>query len=61
MDQLLIDVTAISDAEVGECVTLLGEDGSERVTAEDLAEWAGTIPYEILCRISGRVSREYRP
>jgi alanine racemase len=61
MDQLLIDVTAIPDAEVGECVTLLGEDGSERVTAEDLAECAGTIPYEILCRISGRVSREYRP
>ncbi len=59
MDQLLIDVTTVADAEIGDVVTLLGSDGSERITAEGMAEWAGTIPYEILCGISKRVPREY--
>jgi alanine racemase len=59
MDQLLIDVTDVPDAEVGDAVTLIGKDGSECITAEDLAELAGTIPYEILCGISKRVPRHY--
>jgi alanine racemase len=59
MDQLLFDVTAIPDVEPGEEVVLLGQDGSERITAEELAHWADTIPYEILCGVSKRVPRVY--
>lgn len=59
MDQLLIDVTSVPDIGLGDIVTLLGSDGSERITAEEMAEWAGTISYEILCGISKRVPRHY--
>jgi alanine racemase len=59
MDQLLLDVSSVPGVAPGDSVTLLGSDGSERVRAEDLAEWAGTISYEILCRISKRVPRVY--
>jgi alanine racemase len=59
MDQLLIDVTTVPDVQLGDIVTLIGSDGSEHITAEDLAEWADTISYEILCGISRRVPREY--
>jgi alanine racemase len=38
---------------------LIGEMGSESITAEDLAGWAGTIPYEILTNINTRVPRLY--
>lgn len=59
MDQLLIDVSPVSDASLGDSVTLLGRDGEKSISAEDVAEWAGTIPYEILCGISKRVPRHY--
>ena len=59
MDQLLIDVSSVPDAKLGDVVTLLGADGTERISAEDAAEWAGTIPYEILCGIGKRVPRLY--
>jgi alanine racemase len=59
MDQLLIDVSLIPDARLGDTITLMGKNGSERISAEDLAEWAGTISYEILCGISKRVPREF--
>lgn len=60
MDQVLIDVTDVPDVKTGDIITLLGKDNSERITAEDMAEWAGTIPYEILCGIGKRVPREYK-
>lgn len=59
MDQLLVDVTSVPGAALGDAVTLLGTDDSQKITAEDLANWAGTIPYEILCGISKRVPRQY--
>jgi len=59
MDQILIDVSSIPDAGLGDTITLMGRDGSESITAEDLAELADTISYEILCGISKRVPREY--
>jgi alanine racemase len=40
-------------------VVLIGEQGEERITCEELADWAGTIPYEILTNINTRVSRVY--
>lgn len=38
---------------------LIGESGSEAITAQDLADWAGTIPYEIFTNINMRVPRVY--
>ena len=43
----------------GDEVVLLGEAGDAEVTAEDLARWAGTIPYEVLSNINTRVPRIY--
>ena len=42
-----------------EKVILFGEQGSERIPVERLAQWADTIPYEIFCGISNRVERHY--
>lgn len=54
MDQLIIDVTQIPDARPGDIVTILGTDGPHTLRAEDLAEAAGTITNELLCRLNLR-------
>lgn len=59
MDQMMVDVTDISDVSVGQVVTLLGVDGKEQFNADDMAELIGTIGYEIVCNISSRVERVY--
>jgi alanine racemase len=59
MDMLMVDVTDVAGAEVGDDVTLIGGDGGQSITVDDLARWAGTISYEILCGISKRVPRVY--
>jgi alanine racemase len=61
MDMLMIDATDIAGASVGDAVTLIGDDGDQRITVDDLARWAGTVSYEILCGISKRVPRVYTP
>jgi alanine racemase len=58
MDQFMVDV-GDADIDVGTIVTLIGSDGRERITAEELAERAGTINYEITARIPSRVPRLY--
>ncbi len=58
MDQIVINIewdSAYNDDEV----ILIGESGGESITCEDLAGWAGTIPYEILTNINTRVPRIY--
>ena len=57
MDMCMIDVTDFPDARVGATVTLLGFDGDAVCRCEDMAAAADTIPYEITCNISKRVSR----
>lgn len=60
MDQALIDVSALADAEnvaAGDVVTLIGTDGEETLTAADMAEAAGTITNEILSRLGSRLER----
>ncbi len=60
MDWLLVDVTAIPDVRPGEEVVFLGRgDGGKMIGADEIAEQAGTIPYELLCSISRRVPRRY--
>jgi len=58
MDQVVVNIEQ-DTAYHGDEVILLGTDGSGRITAEELAEWAGTIPYEILTNINTRVPRIY--
>jgi alanine racemase len=57
MDQTVVDVTEIPAASIGDEVILLGQQGSESLTAEDHARWAETIPWEIFTGISQRVAR----
>jgi alanine racemase len=59
MDYITVDVGHIPGVAVGDAATLLGTDGDEAVTAEELAERRGTIPYEVTCAISRRVARVY--
>ena len=58
MDQLMVNIEQDS-AYNGDEVILLGESGVEKITVGDLADWAGTIPYEILTNINTRVPRVY--
>jgi len=60
MDMLMVDVTEIQDVAVGDEVVLIGQQGTERITAKDIAEWTGTISYEVLCAISQKIPRFYR-
>lgn len=59
MDQVSIDLTKVPDALEGDEVVLIGRQGSEEITAYELAERAGTISYEVLCALSERVPRRY--
>jgi alanine racemase len=59
MDNITVDVGSESLATVGDRATLIGVDGDERQTAEELARRVGTISYEVLCWISKRVPRVY--
>jgi alanine racemase len=57
MDQTMIDVTSIPDVRQGDEVVLIGEQGGERITAEDVAGRLGTINYEVVSEILARVPR----
>ena len=59
MDLMMIDVSQIEDAKVGEEVVLLGRQGDEEISATELAERANTITWEITTRIGSRVRRVY--
>jgi len=60
MDQLMLDVTHVEGVRVGDEVVLIGEQGDERITAEELASLAGTINYEIVTSLNGRIPRVYK-
>lgn len=57
MNITMVDLTDVPGAEEGDVATLLGSDGEETVSAETLAELAGTINYEILARLSPNIPR----
>ena len=59
MDQMLVDVTHIPDAQAGDEVVLLGSSGEETISAEAIAAAAGSFNYEQVCDLSHRVSRVY--
>lgn len=59
MDQFMADVTDIPDVRPGDEATLIGKDGEECITAEELGDLSGRFPYELVCCISKRVPRIY--
>ena len=59
MDMTMVDVTDLAPVQVGEIVTLIGHQGQESIWADEVADWIGTIPYEVLCGIGSRVPRLY--
>ncbi|MDD5216493.1 MAG: alanine racemase [Candidatus Omnitrophica bacterium] len=59
MDYLTIDLGETA-ARIGDEVTLIGQDQKEKIRAEDLAQWAGTIPYEIVTRLIPTLPRIYK-
>ena len=59
MDQCMVDVTGIPNVEVGSTAILMGNDGTLAVTADDIADIAMTIPYEITCGFGQRLEKFY--
>lgn len=57
MDQMMVSLEDLPEAREGDVVTLLGRDGEQEITAEEMAEKRGTSPYEVLCGFPGRVER----
>ena len=61
MDQMMVDISHIPGVRENDPVTLIGQEDKERILAEDLAWWSGTITNEILCRLSSRIHRIEAP
>jgi alanine racemase len=59
MDMTMVDVTGVPEVRVGDEAVLIGRQGAEEITADEVAEVQGTISYEVLCRIGPRVPRVY--
>ena len=59
MDQCMIDVTNVPDVKVGDEVIVMGSDGVNSVTADDIAHATGTINYEITCAFGQRLPKVY--
>jgi len=57
MNMIMVDVTDISDVKLEDEVVLIGRQGKEQITAEDIGEWSGTINYEVTTRIGERIPR----
>jgi alanine racemase len=58
MDMITIDVTGL-DVSPGDDVVLIGHQGSDEITAREVAATIGTIPWEIVCRLGARIERQY--
>jgi alanine racemase len=59
MDQILVDVTSLSQVAAGDEAVLIGEQGVEKILAKELAEKAGTISWDIFTGIGNRSRRFY--
>lgn len=59
MDQLMADVTDIPEALEGNLVTLIGKNGEEEISIDQLSAWSGRFHYELICDIGKRVPRRY--
>jgi alanine racemase len=59
MDAITVDVSDVPGVELGDIVTLIGRDGDEAITAEEVAGWSRTISYEVLTSLGPRVERRF--
>lgn len=59
MDQFMVDVTHIDGVSFGDKVTLIGKDGNESISVEDLGELSGRFNYEFICDLGKRIPRVY--
>lgn len=59
MDQFMVDVTHIPEASMDDLVTLIGVDGEERITMEELGALSGRFNYELACDLGKRIPRIY--
>ncbi|MCU0595076.1 MAG: alanine racemase [Desulfobacterota bacterium] len=59
MNMTMVDVTGLKDVSSGEEAVFLGTQDGEKITADDLSSWAGTISYDILCSVGQRNPKEY--
>ena len=59
MDSITLDVSDVPGVQVGDTATLIGRDGDQVITAEEVAEWSNTISYEVLTSMGPRVERRY--
>ena len=62
MDQIIVDVTGVANVAIGDEAVFIGRQGTAEITATEMADWQGTIAWEILCGITktNRVPRLYR-
>jgi alanine racemase len=58
MDMIMVDISGL-DADTGDEVVIIGEQGGERLDVREMAATIGTSPYEILCRVGTRIERMY--
>ena len=59
MDMTMVDVTDVEEVSLGDEVVLMGKQGGDEITVEEIAEKIGTISYEVLCIVGKRVPRVY--
>ena len=59
MDLIMVDVTDVDDVKIRDEAVIIGKQGHQEITAEEVAAMLDTISYEVLCGISARVPREY--
>ena len=60
MDQMMVDITDVPDVKIDDPVVLVGSDGNDEITVEQVAAAADSFNYEFVCGISRRVPRRYR-
>jgi alanine racemase len=60
MDQTIVDVTDVPGVAVGDIATILGAQGTDRITVREFCAWSDCIPWEALCTLTQRVQRVYR-
>ena len=59
MDQFMVDVTEIADVKTGDEVVLIGTQGEQKITMEELGDLSGRFNYEFACDLGKRIPRVY--
>jgi alanine racemase len=59
MDQTIVDISKAGSVSLGDEAVVIGDQGVCEISADDVAAWAGTINYEVVCNLGNRLSRVY--